>query len=158
MAHLWDFDEHNQPLATRVDDGALLFDRARLYCVAGPPDAWVLLCEADSRVHINGEPVSAGVVVLADRDELRIPGQSPRYFSTETTARVEPFPESPLGGCCPRCRQTIECGTPAVRCPSCGLWHHASGDLPCWTYAPACAACAQDTSPDAGFRWTPEEL
>jgi hypothetical protein len=158
MAHLWDLDEHNQLVAARVDDGALVFGHARLHSVAGPPDAWVLLCPVDAGVHVNGEPVPLGLVVLSDRDELRIPGQPPRFFSTETIACVELFPETTRGGCCPRCRQTIECGTSAVCCPSCGLWHHASHELPCWTYAPTCAACAQDTSPDAGFRWTPEEL
>jgi hypothetical protein len=158
MAHFWDLDEGNQQVATPVSDGATVFGQARLHYVAGPPDAWVLVAPPDFGIRLNGEPVSTGLTVLADRDELRVPGQPPRFFSTETIARVEPFPESTRGGCCPRCRQTIECGTQAVRCPSCGLWHHASDELPCWTYAPTCAACAQDTSPDAGFRWTPEEL
>jgi hypothetical protein len=158
MAHFWDLDERHQPIATPASDGAAVFGRARLLRIAGPPDAWVLVAPADFGIRLNGEPVTLGLTVLSDRDELRIPGAPPRFFSIESIAQVEPFPESTRGGCCPRCRQAIECGTPAVRCPSCGLWHHASDELPCWTYAPTCAACAQDTSPDAGFRWTPEEL
>jgi hypothetical protein len=162
MAHFWTTDEHGEFLPTRVDDdGAATRDLDASVClrrVATTPESWVLLCPAESGARVNGESVPLGLVVLSDRDELRLPGRPPRFFSTETLARVEPFPETLRGGYCPRCKQTIDCGSAAVRCPSCGLWHHASGDLPCWTYAPTCAACAQDTDPDAGFRWTPGEL
>jgi len=142
------------------DPGSLLRRNHRT-CAAtpgvNPADTWALLCGAKQPVRVNGLPVPLGLTVLSDRDEIRLPRFFAR-FSTETQAHVEPFPESATRGFCPRCKQRIEAGTPAVCCPSCGLWHHASADLPCWSYAPTCAACVQRTAMDAGFRWTPEDL
>jgi hypothetical protein len=132
----------------RVEDPAL----------PGAGAAWTLIVGRGAHVLINGSPASLGLVALADRDEIRLATGRPLFFSTETLARVNPFPTSGTRGFCPRCKQLIDSGTPAVRCPSCGLWHHASDDLPCWTYGPQCAACSQETALDAGFGWTPEEL
>ena len=101
---------------------------------------------------------SLGIVALSDRDEIRPADGLPLFFSTETLARVEPFPASGARGFCPRCKQHIEPGTPAVRCPGCSLWYHMSDEFPCWTYAPQCSACPQETALDADFRWTPEDL
>jgi hypothetical protein len=71
---------------------------------------------------------------------------------------VSPMPETPRGMMCPRCRQRIEKETLAVRCPQCGLWHHQSEELPCWTYSSTCAMCPQPSALDAGYQWTPTEL
>jgi hypothetical protein len=105
-------------------------------------------------------------VILSDRDELRWPvahdasgaAPHPLFFSTERLAAVAPYPAGDRRGSCPRCKQLLTVGDAAVRCPSCGLWHHATDELPCWTYGEHCAACQQVTSLDAGFQWTPEEL
>lgn len=175
MAHLWTHDAAGAWASTPIAAAAVLrgdgtitpadadppspFTAAsgiQVRRVVGQPDTWALLT-ASRAFRLNGVPVSLGLAVLEDRDEIRLPGVHV-WFSTETQAHVEPFPQSATRGFCPRCKQAIEAGSPAVRCPSCGLWHHASDDLPCWTYAPTCAACAQDTDLDAGFRWTPEDL
>lgn len=120
--------------------------------------AWMLFAASGARVLVNGLPVTIGIVVLSDRDEIRVSSEPPLYFSTETLAEVAPFPESGPRGFCPRCRQPIAPGSHAVRCPGCGLYHHASEDLSCWTYSAQCAGCSHDTALDAGFRWTPEDL
>ena len=124
----------------------------------GGGTVWMLVVGRSGRVLVNGFPASLGLVALADRDELKLATGDSFFFSTEALAHVAPFPASGAGGFCPRCKQHIDPGTPAVRCPGCGLWHHASGDLPCWTYAAQCSACPHETALDAGFRWTPEEL
>jgi hypothetical protein len=93
-----------------------------------------------------------------DRDEILLHGVGRCYFSTETLARIEPLSEESATGCCPRCKQGMTAGEPAVRCPGCGVWHHQSDELPCWTYAERCAICGGSTALDAGFSWTPEEL
>jgi hypothetical protein len=173
MAHFWKRDEANgwvvlpasDPIAFVGDaetiattgDGAAMLEHAYLRRLANPPETWALVCPPRSDVRVNGERLPLGLAILSDRDELRVPGQSARFFSTEATAHIETFPES-AGGFCPRCKQAIAPRSAAVRCPGCGLWHHASDDLPCWNYATTCAGCAQDTALDAGFKWTPEEL
>ena len=83
--------------------------------------------------------------VLRDRDEILLPG-IPRndgeqadvadaepqrlFFSTERLAVVEPFPGGAKAVFCSRCKQVIDSGHRAVRCPSgrCGLWHHESAE------------------------------
>lgn len=150
MAHFWNRDAAGDWVATPVD--ATLVRR-----VAGPQETWALLCPPSSDARVNGERVPLGLAILADRDELRITGHPVRFFSTETLAHVEVFPEG-AGGFCPRCKQEITSGSVVVRCPGCGLCHHASDELPCWTYAGTCAGCTQDTAMDAGFTWTPENL
>ena len=132
---------------------------------AGPADQWVLLAGAASRIGINGSPLVLGARVLRDRDEILTRGPSGTlrryYYSAERMARVEPFPGAGQPVCCPRCKQLIEVGVPAVQCPQCGAWHHESTEasLPCWSYHSRCAAlCDQPTAIGAGFRWTPEGL
>lgn len=121
---------------------------------------WALVAAPGARVSVNGMPTNLGLAVLADRDEIRIPGYPPFFFSSEVLAHVEPFPEADSHGLCPRCKKPIAAGCLAVRCPSCGLWYHQSDAerLPCWTYATHCAACSHPTALDGGFRWTPEGL
>jgi hypothetical protein len=174
MAHFWILNGSQEWTPQPLDGDAALIVGAALQCshdapagdgaragvllrrVNDPPNTWVLLT-ASPALRLNGVPVPLGLAVLDDRDEIRLP-ELTAWFSTETQAHVEPFPESPARGFCPRCKQAIVAGSAAVRCPGCGLWHHASDDLPCWTYAATCSACAQETALDAGFRWTPEDL
>lgn len=120
--------------------------------------AWVLLVATDGEVRVNGFAPVAGVRVLQDRDEIRAAHCDALFFSTETQAHVEAFAGSERVVYCARCRQPIEKGQMAVRCPhpQCGVWCHQTDKLPCWTYAPACALCPQPTALDTGFAWTPE--
>jgi hypothetical protein len=121
-------------------------------------DVWTLIAHhAGPPVRVNGSPLLLGVRVLRDKDEIRIQG-SRFFFSTESQPHIEPFPGSAKTTFCPRCKEAIEKDSPAVRCPGCGVWHHQSEDLPCWTYDARCALCDQPSALDAGYRWTPEEL
>lgn len=118
---------------------------------------WSLIASPGFAVRVNGHAPSAGLRVLADRDEIRV-GRSRRYFfSTESPAVVQSFPGTESAVLCSRCRQQIEKGASAVRCPGCGLWYDESAELPCWTYAPKCVRCNTRTALDAGFQWTPED-
>ena len=96
--------------------------------------------------------------VVSDRDEIRIAGKRSLYFSTESLARVEEFSSTGQTLFCPRCKQEIELGSGAVKCPSCGVWHHQTDELNCWSYSEVCALCTQSTDLDAWFQWTPEDL
>ena len=124
----------------------------------GSRQDWHLLADEASGVAVNGYGLSGGMRTLQDRDEIRVPGTGSLFFSTERLAAIESLPETARDVCCPRCRQTVSPGTPAVRCPGCGVWHHASTELACWTYAPGCAMCGQLTAMDAGYQWTPEAI
>lgn len=128
-------------------------------------DAWALLASPSVRPVVNGIPVSHGIVALSDRDEIRLPPDpgaagtgASFFFSTERLATIEPYPDGGRRGSCPRCKRPLTSGEDAVKCPACGLWHHATDEFPCWTYDSRCAACQQPTALDAGFQWTPEEL
>lgn len=175
MAHLWIQDERGewgvQPL--EGDWVTLAADlRDRMYRPGEPhPDdqlvalmrvsgtnteVWLLMAGRLTDVRVNGDDAGAGGLrVLCDRDEICLRGER-RYFSTETLARVSPMPAMDPAPRCPRCHQAIATGTDAVRCPHCGIWHHRSEALPCWTYADTCANCPQPTDLEAGYRWTPE--
>lgn len=124
---------------------------------SGRETLWALLLHAEARVLHNGQPVSAGLRLLAHRDALALEGQEPLFFSTEEAASVEPL-AGPDQVVCPRCRDAVAPGEPAVRCPACGVVHHETGERNCWTYAAACALCPQPTALDAGLQWTPEGL
>ena len=125
--------------------------------VAGA-ETWVLLSVRAGGVRVNGVPLTLGVRVVADRDEIWVDGAGTFYFSAETLARVAPLPGTERTLYCPRCKLGVEAGSPAVRCPQCGVWYHGSEELPCWGYAETCALCPQPTDAGAGFRWTPEGL
>lgn len=178
MAHLWVTTESNdwavlpleddaftlttsppKPVRRSLDDGEVL-SSVLLTRTRGGADGlmWVLIAGAGSGVSLNGLPLVTGMRVVSDRDEIRIPGLSNLYFSTESLARVEEFSGSDQTLFCPRCKQEIEQGAAAVKCPACGVWHHQTQELNCWTYAEVCALCAHATDLSAGFEWTPEGL
>ena len=174
MAHLWFRDEDDlwsaMPLNGHAVDISVhpprvLADGFRLgedtlaaviRAEVGDSQFWVLLAAEDGGVRVNGFAPVAGVRVLQDRDEIRAAAADALFFSTETLARVEEFPAAERAIFCGRCRQPVENGQMAVRCPQCGIWYHQTGKLPCWTYAPTCGFCPQSTSLDAGFEWIPE--
>jgi hypothetical protein len=177
MAHLWVIGASQQWDAIVLDADSYVFDDASPCLLArdvnaashahlvtlrrsarGAGGSWVLLTPPQVNVMLNGMAIHTGLAVLADHDEIRLPNRPAMFFSTEVLARVAPYPLESAKGFCPRCKQPIGPGDPAVQCPACSLWHHATDTLPCWTYAEHCAACPQPTASDTGFRWTPEEL
>jgi hypothetical protein len=119
--------------------------------------AWTLVAARSVPVHVGGRPLSLGLRVLADRDEIRVEGAGTVFFSTEVLPRVEPFPIRDRQLFCGRCKDPLVPEKPAVRCPDCGVWHHQCERRGCWTYAEKCAMCDRATALDQGFRWTPED-
>jgi len=136
----------------------------------GAQELWFLLARKSARLDLNGAALALGARLLCDRDEIVVYGDDPSavlhfYFSTERQAEVVPFPGSDGAEVrCPRCKQPIEKGQMAVRCPSpsCGVWHHQHEEpkkkLLCWTYGPTCALCPHPSRLDGSYRWTPEDL
>lgn len=120
--------------------------------------SWVLVSGPERVVRVNGAALALGVQRVADRDEIQVEGVGTLYFSTESLARIEPFPAGDESLYCPRCKQAVESGSSAVKCPQCRTWYHQSEELPCWSYSETCVLCPQITDLKAGFRWTPEEL
>ncbi|MGD0293340.1 MAG: hypothetical protein ABSB30_05755 [Terracidiphilus sp.] len=147
------------PQAVEAPMGTACGETARLIRTdkSGMP-AWALIASHNAGVRVNSRGVTAGLCVLSDRDEIRIGNGSQYFFSTETPATVVPFPGADRTVYCGRCREPIEAGAPAVRCPnpSCGIWYNESAELPCWTYSDKCSFCGYPTA-DAGFSWTPED-
>ena len=169
MAHLWVESEIDMPggdgragawrvvpLAAPVTEPGGI--PARLLPAPAPGgENWVVLCDT-SAVAVNGVPVTLGIRVLADRDALTAPPVPPVFFSTERLACVESFAGAERPLTCPRCKDPVESGSKVVRCPQCGVVHHQTDELPCWTYAEHCALCPQPTALDGAYRWTPEGL
>jgi hypothetical protein len=159
MAHLWQLgggsgaaaDWSPRPLA----GDAVAVPPARLLRAAAEREDWVIV--GPRAVSVNGSRLDTGIRVLRDRDELRT-GSGRLFFSTESLAVVVPFIDTGTKTCCPRCKLEIAPGSPAIRCPRCGVYHHQSEDLPCWTYAKSCSLCDHLTALDAGYDWVPEEL
>ena len=176
MAHLWVKNETEQWAVLPLEETAFALTgnpphpfgslpgennaaaNVVLLRTSGAESIWVLIACSGTGVSVNGMPLATGIRVAADRDEIRVPGAGSFYFSTETLARVEGFPASEQALFCPRCKQEIENDARAVKCPGCGVWHHQTDELNCWTYSDVCALCAQPTDLTAGFQWTPEEL
>ena len=128
---------------------------------AGGRDRWLLYASGQAPVSINGMNLDLGMRRLGDKDQIRV-GASAMFFSTEELPRVVPFPGIGKPCICPRCKQPIVEGTPAVQCPKCGIWHHQcpETELPCWTYGKNCAAalCDYPTAMDGNLQWAPEGL
>lgn len=169
MAHLWISDEKGGWSAVPLDGGAVALTAhpprrcgepapvELRHAVIDGEAVWAVLAAPGAPVRVNGLAVTGGIRVLTDRDEIAVGGAGTVFFSAESLARVEPFPGAERTLFCPRCKLPVEPGAPAVRCPACSVWHHQSEELPCWTYAAACALCPQPTDLAGGFRWTPEE-
>ncbi len=168
MPHLWLHQNDRWepapltgPALTLDPSGSLRADAggspAALRFRATANDGWVLLAPPRSKVRVNSRPLTTGIRVLRDRDEIVLGGVR-SFFSTERLAGVEPFPGGAGGATvfCARCRQAIAKDDPAVRCPGCGTWCHQREDLGCWTYGEKCPLCDQSTALDAGYRWQPE--
>jgi hypothetical protein len=118
---------------------------------------WALVADGSVRLLVNGEPLAVGIALLRDRDELRVGGGEPVYFSAERLACVEAC-ERDDAPRCPRCAQSIARGELSVRCPGCGVLHHQRAERECWTYLEKCALCDQATDLASGLRWTPEGM
>jgi hypothetical protein len=129
-----------------------------LMAVGHGRSAWVLIAPVGTHVCVNGWPLKTGLRVLADRDEVSVGGLPTFFFSSESLARIERLPTLDRAIFCARCKLLIEPDTPAVRCPSCHVWHHQDGDYPCWTYSESCTLCSQPTRLDTGYRWKPTEV
>jgi len=134
---------------------------ATLMRTGGPDDErWAILGPAS--VQVNGVPLLGGIRILNDRDEIRACDGAPFYFSTERLAKVEPFPGTGRRTFCARCKTEIAVGTPAVRCPGCGMWCHQSeaDGLLCWQYpgTSTCPLCDFPNALDGTYRWSPENL
>ena len=130
---------------------------------AGRAEEWVLLARLNAHVRVNGQPLSLGIRCLFHRDEIvfgdaGVGQETARFFfSTERLARPETFRQSTGPIHCARCRQAIKDGDTVVCCPECGVFHHATSDLPCWDYSAACT-CGYPTARNASFRWSPETI
>lgn len=128
--------------------------------VTAAGEEWLLLCAPGARVAVNGDPLHAGVAVLRDRDEIRLADAAGAlFFAAHHAAVVETFTAAgdDPDFRCPRCRRRIEAGATIVR-SRCGVVHHQSEALPCWTYAERCTVCPEPTALDDQPRWHPEEL
>ena len=94
MAHIWILDDSNDWAPTKLDSDAFaLQPRLLLRRLVEPPETWALMSDGQPEVRLNGLLLQTGLAVLTDRDEIRLPGFA-AWFSTETTAHIEPFPES----------------------------------------------------------------
>lgn len=174
MAHLWEkrgSDWAVAPLGEEAicvlaDDGPTIAEGDRrdgVLLLRAGSGQWVLLCDREAGVRVNGGPPVSSIVALRNRDEIIRPagntGRLQRYFfSTEGLAQAVPFPDGADEMGCARCGQPLETGDLAVQCPACASWHHAGDALPCWQYDDHCAVCDQPTDLEAGYRWVPEEF
>ena len=131
---------------------------------AGGQTAWALIVGVpQGAARVNAMRLPHGIRMLRHRDEIRL-GNERFFFSTESLARIEPFPGlDARGGVvsarCPRCTDPIHAGAPAVRCPSCDIWHHEMPEIgrACWSYW-TCAVCGGPNDITDEFRWDPTHL
>ena len=75
-------------------------------------DGWALVADAAAGARVNGQAVSSGIRLVADRDAIRVNGRPSMFFSTETLAHIAPFPGAEQPVCCPRCRDSIAADSP----------------------------------------------
>lgn len=131
----------------------------------GPPgrEDYLLLIKPKpvAEILVNGDEdfQATGFRSLQHQDELLIGARERFYFSTESPARIVPFPNDPALADmhCRRCKMLIEPGTPAVLC-ACSAWYHESPERPCFTYAETCAACGCSTDLSGALTWSPADL
>jgi hypothetical protein len=119
-------------------------------------EAFALLAQPSHPTQVNGVRLQTGLRVLRDRDSIQLADRPPIYFSSERLPVVEPLPELDQPIFCPRCKASIETGSPAVRCVTCGSWYHESPEFPCWTYSENCL-CGYPTALDGQYRWCPAD-
>jgi hypothetical protein len=143
----------HEPGACPPSDGVLLVPCAS----SAASDSFALLARPSHSARVNGVPLHNGMRVLRDRDSIQLADRPQIYFSNERLPVVEPLPESDEPRFCPRCKASIETGSPAVRCVSCGSWYHQTDEFPCWNYSESCV-CGHPTALDGDYRWTPHEL
>lgn len=121
-----------------VEALALDSDRGSGATIHGSGRSWALVGRG---LRVNGWAVAAGIVVLADADEISVAGER---FVFSTWGSAEPFvwPAGSREVCCPRCQEPLGGGDRVVRCPNglCELVHHDGPDRPCWTKG-GCAVC-----------------
>lgn len=165
MAHLW-IPENDEWTAHGLADGVLPLPATMpslpsgvVLRSAGPDADWYLLAMPPTTVRVNGQAPALGIRVLRDKDEIRVPGAPPMFFSSEKLVSVEPFTGEP-GATCIRCTKVIEPQSPAVRCGSCQRWYHQNPERNCFTYGDGaiCVECGAAAVVNDAFRWTPEEL
>jgi len=115
----------------------------------------MLYAAPEPTVCVNGRRLDLGIHHLAEKDEIRV-GPNLMLFSAESLPRVESFPGTGKPRC-PRCRQPIDAGSDAVKCPTCRVWYHQSEELPCYTYGETCCLCSRPTDLEGGYSWTPDD-
>jgi hypothetical protein len=163
MAHIWLQNEAREWAAHPLMEGECSFSSSRvpsdvhfLKTKTDNQENWIVLAGHGSDISINGIPLTLGIHVLRDRDEIRWSREGFGFYSSEKLASVVGFPQADRKIICPRCKQEIVPETPAVRCPNCGIWYHQSQEFPCYSYAPNCAICARKTNLGGEFEWIPE--
>ena len=119
---------------------------------------WLLLWKTDTRININGIPLSSGIRCLAEKDEITIDSSHTVYFTREEPAQAKKFPGSDRKITCAFCHRPIEDGHFVVECPGCGYLFHQMEARECYTYDSTCRHCNTPTELGAGPLWTPEEL
>ena len=124
----------------------------------GRPNNWLLLWQANTKVNVNGIPISSGIRCLEEKDEITVGSNHPVYFTREEPARIKEFPGSDREIKCAFCGRPIEETHLVVECPGCGYLFHEMEDRQCFTYDTTCRHCKNSTELDADPSWTPEEL
>lgn len=138
--------------ATHPADAVLRVSRNREH-----NEMYTFLVALSDSLLVNGERLIIGGRLLQDKDRIALPGGQRLCFSTEELAVVAPAPDTEL--VCFRCKQSIGPGSPSVKCPGCGAYHHQVEPLQCWTYSAGCAACGAPTDLSRpSFRFVPEDL
>ncbi len=161
MGQLWRHDGRAWQAHPLTNDASVVAGGPVVLSTGTAADGtWLLLAPVDAGIAVNGEIVRLGLVALRDRDEIRLGSGERLYFAAEDAPVVVPLIASAPGLRCARCRRLLSVGEPIVRCPGtgCGLVHHETVELPCWSYDACCAVCAQPTAFDPAERWTPEAL
>lgn len=160
MAHLWRRESDDDQWSVLQLDGeeGLMAGVVLLPTNGERGSGWALLANTNAGVAINGLALNTGIRVLSDRDEICIGGRENFFFSTEVLAAIEPFADVGRRLFCPRCKEELAPGDASVKCPQCRLIHHQSEERPCWTYTETCAACAQQSDLQSGYRWSPAEM